>query len=178
MAMTTAVPERPSHGPITPVMPSARLALPTEEVNASAGPLDWKALVMAGLLALGFSSTFLGPALRIQTDQRIGGQILGESDSQPLTIPVTVERNDQVATVVTKPSTGTMTDALARAAAKLGGTLRYDSRGSSIYLTEYLSTENTAEAAWVVRHNDVVVTDLSSVTLRQGDTVTISAGQL
>ncbi len=172
--MTTAVPENPSHGPITPVMPNAKLALPVEEKNASRGPLDWKALMMAGLLALGFSSTFLGPVWRVQTDQRIGGQILGDADSQPLAIPVTVTMGKQTATIATAPTSGTVTDALSRAAAKLGGELLYDSRGSSIYLKEFLRMTNSPTGAWQVRHNDVILTDLSAVTLRQGDHVTIT----
>lgn len=172
--MTTAVPEHPSHGPITPVMPNAMLALPVEEKNASSGPLDWKALVMAGLLALGFSSTFLGPVWRVQTDQRRGGQVLGEIDSQPLTIPVTVAMGEQTVTIVTAPAGGGVTEALSRAAAKLGGELIYDSRGSSIYLTKFLSTANSGVGAWQVRYNDVIMTDLSTTILRQGNRLSIS----
>lgn len=171
--MTTAVPERPSHGPIMPVKPSASLSLPTEEVNANAGPLDWKALVLAGLLALGFSSTFLGPVLKIQNDAPTTGQILGDTDSRPLMIPVTVKHADRIYTVDTKPSTGTITDALSRAAAGLGGGLQYSSRGESIYLQKFLTTANTDAGAWVVKVNDVPVSDLSAPMLLQGDAVTI-----
>lgn len=152
--------------------PLTDLALPTTEVNASSGPLDWKALVMAGLLALGFSSTFLSPVLRIQAPQRSGGQILGDSGSRPLTVPVTVT-NGQTMTIQTRPASGTVTDALARAAAQLGGSLMYSSRGSSIYLQEYLKTPNDATGQWKVELNGLPLTDLSRPGLTQGDVLTI-----
>lgn len=155
--------------------PNTTLALPSEELHASAGPLDWKALVMAGLLAVGFSSTFLGPVINIQSDQRAGGQILGDSDSKPLIVPVTVTTIDrEPITVSTTPTTGTLSDALSRAATTIGGGFSYTSRGKSMYLQEFAGVKNSDEGMWEIRHNDVVVTDLQSVTLLQGDRVTMT----
>ncbi len=170
---TNVAPVRPSHGPILPVKPATDLALPVEELNASPGPLDWKALVVAGLLALGFSSTFLGPVLRIQSDNRSGGVILGDSTSRPLAVPVTVV-NGAATTITTQPSTGLVTDALARAATELDGTVSYTSRGSSIYLQTYLNQPNSATGTWTVQLNGRPVVDLSQPILRQGDAITMT----
>lgn len=146
-----------------------------EELNASPGPLDWKALVLAGILALGFSSTFLGPVFRAQTDQRVnGGIILGDKDSQPLTVPVTIVNGTFTATVSTKPSTGLVTDALARAASQLGGSMSYISRGASLYLQTYLSQSNSVTGTWSVKLNGLEVTDLNQPVLKQGDTLTVT----
>lgn len=142
------------------------------EANASVKPLDWKALLMAGFLALGFSSTFLGPVMRIQTPTHAGGIILGDSDSRPLTVPVTII-DSTTTTILTQPASGLVTDALARAAAVLGGSLSYTSRGASIYLQKFSSLPNSPTGTWAVRLNGLVVVDLSQPVLSQGDRLSV-----
>ncbi len=100
------------------------------------------------------------------------GHILGVSATQPLQVTVTVSAPFSHASATTILSTGTLTEALARAASALNSSLGYTSRGSSIYLTSFLETSNSPAGHWGIAVNGAPVTDLSLVTLNQGDQVT------
>lgn len=103
-----------------------------------------------------------------------GGVVLGAAVSRPLTVSVVVKDPLATTTISTRLTYGSPTEALAHAAAALGGEFTYLSRGSSIYLKSFMHYANDANGAWLIDLNGRPLSDLSLAALNQGDTLTVT----
>lgn len=155
-----------------PVVQTSVMPVEGQPVQTKAG---WGTILGSMLLALGFASAFVGPifprATPSETVDTIGGEVLGDAVSRPLevTVSVQVDGSNQVYTV--QPQSGTVTEALAKAA-KLGRTgFVYATRGSSIYVDTFFAKGSHGDGQWIILVNGNMVTDLSTVELSQGDQI-------
>jgi hypothetical protein len=127
-------------------------------------------VLAALLIAVGLSTVFLSPLTHPNGDSR--EKILGQSIVVPLTVPVTLVNHGNTQTILTYPKYGTLPEALGQAAADQGTNFYYTTRGSSAYLWRFFNQVNDATGGWAVTVNGLVVTDLLSINLRQGDQIT------
>ncbi len=164
------------HQPVLKVgpTPSSRpLIAPPELIQARS-----RFLPMVGVLTAVALVSIAGFVTRSTSPSTLpgesSGKILGLKTSQPLSVSVTVRQPTSETTVTTTVASGTVTEALARSASALHGSLTYVSRGASIYLASFLHQPNDATGQWVVELNGTAVNDLSSTSLSQGDTLTVT----
>ncbi len=102
------------------------------------------------------------------------GRVLGAAVTVPLNIPVTITHDHQTQRIVAHPLSGTVVESLTQVAAVMQSTFTYTSRGSSIYLQEFLGLQNSTTATWKIFINGAQVTDLTNHTLEQGDDILLT----
>jgi len=129
---------------------------------------DVRDVVLALLMAIGLSTVFLSPlrftgvSVASAPTTVGGGRILGEAVTVPLSVQVSIHQGDQQWRVMTSPRGGTLAEALGQAAGAVGSSFAYLSRGSSIYLQQFMNVTNDLTGSWVVRVNGLSISDLSS----------------
>ncbi|MBI3573059.1 MAG: hypothetical protein HY092_02570 [Candidatus Kerfeldbacteria bacterium] len=146
------------------------VAVPTKPSPETSGVFDWLPLTAAVVLAVGLAAAGLG-----HDGAPLGlhaGRVLGAATTAPLIVTVDARWLGNERTVRVQPKTGTLLEALARAAHQAGGALTYESRGDSAYLQSFLNDANDASGQWVIMVNSRRVVDLM-MTLKQGDVVSV-----
>lgn len=136
--------------------------------------VDWGTWVWSFLLALGFTSTFLLPTLRHGAATTTSGTVLGEDVLVPLEVAVTTIALTTSTTVQVQPKTGTIAEALARAADRMNTQFDYASRGNGIYLNSFFNLTNGRGGEWRIVLNGQVLGDLSAPSLSQGDQLVLT----
>lgn len=155
--------------PVEPVYSVQRQVAPIELQRAPSGlRVHWIGLVSSLAIVSVVAAVVLlrTAAAPVQID---GGRILGVSASQPLRVTVSIAQPTGTTQVSTTLATGTVAEALSRAATSLGQDFTYVSRGASIYIASFAGQSNRPISHWQVRVNAVAINDLTQTELKQGD---------
>ncbi|MBI5466717.1 MAG: hypothetical protein HY975_00670 [Candidatus Kerfeldbacteria bacterium] len=166
----TAIRAAAVHQPV-----SVRTALP--QTAALVGPKPtinrrtWRDVSLSLLLAAGLSTAFLGPW---QVSHSGSGRILGNTITTPLAVEVVMAQGSVHNRLTVTVETGTLTEALAKAAAAWDGPFTYTSRSQSIYLQQFLTLPNDQTGQWQIAVNGQPVSDLTSRPLLQGDAISLT----
>lgn len=137
----------------------------------------WLAVTVTVGLFMAFL-TFDSPAsnllLSMATHNPPGGRILAASNTVPLHVTVRVQFGATSWTTTAQPTYGTIPEVLASIANQTRTAFSYDAPGSSIYLHQFLGRGAEPGSRWKISVNGVEVTDLSQVSLAQGDNLLIT----
>jgi len=138
-------------------------------------------VAMALLMAVGLSTVFLTPfrfskVATIDTPiEQKSGRILGESIVMPLSIPVTVLLSpEQRWETTVSPKTGMIAEALGQVAGRFDRSFTYNSRGDAAFLQSFFTVMNDATGSWSLRLNGLLLTDMNTQYLEQGDELTLT----
>ena len=148
--------------------------LPLDMIVKPVRQIEWGWVVLSAILAVGLCSVFIWPLVRwSQPDEPTGGTVLGQTISVPLRVEVQVKLDNQTSIMTVSPVHGTLTEVVALTANQASTSFLYQSRGSSIYLSEFAGRTDNQTGHWIVAVNGLTQPDLSQAELRQGDRVLI-----